>query len=63
MNQVEKVQVALELFELINMYYAERDQPTEENDFFVRVEKCCEQLDLDFQELKKVFELKYLGEL
>ncbi|MCR8635126.1 hypothetical protein [Paenibacillus radicis (ex Xue et al. 2023)] len=57
MDKVERVKVLSELYELINMYYVERDQPSEENNFFAKVENCCKQLDLDFDELKKVFEL------
>ncbi|MFD0677726.1 MULTISPECIES: hypothetical protein [unclassified Paenibacillus] len=57
MDKVERVKVLSELYELINMYYVERDQPSEENNFFAKVENCCNQLDLDFDELKKVFEL------
>ncbi|NOU92469.1 hypothetical protein GC093_04360 [Paenibacillus sp. LMG 31456] len=57
MDKVERVKVVSELYELINMYYVERDQPSEENNFFAKVEICCKQLDLDFDELKKVFEL------
>ncbi|MBP1153685.1 MULTISPECIES: hypothetical protein [unclassified Paenibacillus] len=58
MDKVEKVRVLSELFELINMYYVDRDQPTEENNFFKKVEYCCSLLDLDFNELKKEFELE-----
>lgn len=58
MDKVEKVKVFSELFELINIYYVERDQPTEENTFFIKVENCCSLLDLDFNEFKKVFELE-----
>jgi len=57
MDKIERVKVVSELFELINMYYVERDQPSEENNFFEQVQRCCDQLDLDFNELKKVFEL------
>ncbi|MBP1154487.1 MULTISPECIES: hypothetical protein [unclassified Paenibacillus] len=57
MNKVEKVKVLSELFDLINMYYVARDLPSEENDFFMEVEKCCILLDLDYTELKNVFGL------
>lgn len=57
MDKIERVKVVSELFELINMYYVERDQPSEGNNFFEQVQRCCDQLDLDFNELKKVFEL------
>jgi hypothetical protein len=60
MNKVEKVKAFSELFELINMYYVERDQPSEENNFFSKVENCCDLLELDFAELKKAFELNSL---
>jgi hypothetical protein len=61
MDKAEKVKVFAELFDLIKMYYVERDQPSEGNDFFTRVERCCNILDLDFIELKKEFEL-YSGD-
>ncbi|MEK8130385.1 hypothetical protein WMW72_20980 [Paenibacillus filicis] len=57
MDKVKRVEVLAELFGLINLYYVERDQPTEENNFFSKVEDCCNQLDLDFNEVKRVFEL------
>jgi hypothetical protein len=60
MDKMKKVEVVAELFGLINLYYVERDQPTEENNFFVKVEACCNQLDLDFNEVKRVFELNSL---
>jgi hypothetical protein len=61
MDKAEKVKVFAELFDLIKMYYVERDQPSDGNDFFIRVERCCNILDLDFIELKKEFEL-YSGD-
>jgi hypothetical protein len=61
MNKVEKVKAFSELFELINMYYVERDQPSEEDNFFAKVENCCDLLELDFEELKKAFELNSLA--
>jgi hypothetical protein len=60
MDKFEKVKVFSELFELINMYYVKRDQPSEENNFFPKVGKCCDFLGLDFVELKKEFELNFL---
>lgn len=57
MNKVEKVKVLSELFDLINMYYVARDLPSEENDFFTEVEKCCNLLDVDYTELKNIFGL------
>ena len=59
MDQVARVKVVSELFGLINTYYVERDLPTEENNFFERLRVCCELLDLDVEEVKNVFELKY----
>lgn len=46
-----------ELFDLINMYYEERDLPTEDNDYFTKLEHYCKVLDLDFNEVKQKFEL------
>jgi hypothetical protein len=60
MDKVARVQVLLELFELINMYYEERDMPNEENDFFIKVENYCKLLDLDFSEFKKKFGLNFV---
>lgn len=59
MDKVERVKVLLELFDLINMYYVERDQPIVEDNFFEKVEHCCDLLDLDFSELKKVMGLNF----
>lgn len=63
MDKVEKVKVLSELFDLVNMYYVERDQPIEENNFFKQVENCCNLLDLDFVELKKVLGLNSWEEM
>jgi hypothetical protein len=63
MDKIEKVKVLSELFDLINLYYVERDLPYTENNFFTQVENCCDLLDLDFSELKKVFELKSVDEI
>ena len=59
MDKVERVKVVEELFDLINLYYVERDQPAKENNFFEKVENCCNLLDLDFNELKTVFNLNF----
>lgn len=63
MNKIERVKVFSELFELITMYYVDRDHPAEENNFFEKVENYCDLLDLDFDELKKVFELHSMEEM
>jgi hypothetical protein len=63
MDKVEKVKVALELFELINSYYINRDMPTDEDNFFIKVENCCDRLDLDFNEFKKEFSLYSWNEI
>ncbi|MEQ6390638.1 hypothetical protein RZN22_15175 [Bacillaceae bacterium S4-13-58] len=48
-----------ELFELILYFYEYRDRPVEDGyDFFGEVKKCCEKLDLDFNEVVEKFELK-----
>lgn len=57
MDKVEKVKVVSELFELVNTYYVNRDMPTDDNNFFMKVEHCCDRLDLDFNEFKKEFGL------
>lgn len=57
MDKAGKVQVLSELFDLINMYYEERDLPTEDNDYFTKLEHYCKVLDLDFNEVKQKFEL------
>lgn len=59
MDKVARVQVVSELFGLINTYYVERDLPTEENNFFERLGVCCDLLELDIEEVKNVFKLKY----
>jgi hypothetical protein len=59
MEKVEKVKVFIELYDLVNFYYTERDQPVDPNfNFFKEVEKCCNLLDLDFETFKKEFNLK-----
>lgn len=58
MEKVEKVKVFRELYDLVNFYYTERDQPVDPNfNFFKEVEKCCNQLDLDFDTFKKELNL------
>jgi hypothetical protein len=56
MNKVEKVKVFVELFELVNFYYENRDQPVDDNfNFSEKVERCCKILDLDLNEFLKEF--------
>jgi hypothetical protein len=57
-DKVERVNAISELFDLINVYYVERDQPFEMN-FFEEVERYCVLLELDFGEFKKVFKLDF----
>ena len=58
MNSVDKVKVFSELYELVNYFYEYRDQPVKEDfNFFEKAEKCCELLDLDFNEFKKEFKI------
>lgn len=58
MNPKEKVKRFAELYEAINYYYEYRDQPVEEGfDLFSVIEKCCRDLDLDIEELKKEFKV------
>ena len=58
MDKVEKVKVISELYELINYYRENRDQPVNGDfNFFEKVENCCNLLDLDFEEFKKEFKL------
>jgi hypothetical protein len=58
MDKIEKVKVFIELYELINFYYTERDQPVDPNfNFFKEMENYCNQLDLDYLTLKKEFNL------
>ena len=58
MDKIEKVKVFMELYELINFYYTERDQPVDPNfNFFKEMENYCNQLDLDYLTLKKEFNL------
>lgn len=60
MDKVAKVKVLSEFFELINTYYVERDLPAEDNNFFDNLQHCCDLLEVDFEEVKEVFKLKYL---
>lgn len=53
----EKVALLSELFGLINTYYVARDLPTNENNFFYKLEKCCAALELDYTEVKREFGL------
>lgn len=57
MSKNDKVEALSELFDLINVYYEERDLPNAENDFFKKVEKCCSVLHVDFDEVKEKFGL------
>jgi hypothetical protein len=58
MDKIEKVKVFMELYELINFYYTERDQPVDPNfNFFKEMENYCNQLDLDYLTLRKEFNL------
>ncbi|MGG3988613.1 hypothetical protein [Bacillus smithii] len=58
MDKVEKVKVLSQLFDLINYYYEYRDQPADDHfNFLERVEKCCNSLDIDFEEFKKEFKM------
>jgi hypothetical protein len=58
MDKIEKVKIFMELYDLINFYYTERDQPVDPNfNFFKEVENHCNQLDLDYLTFKKEFNL------
>jgi len=58
MNKVEKVKILSELYELIDYYYDYRDQPVEPDfHFYDKVEKCCAQLELDFEEVLNEFKI------
>ncbi|OLS39208.1 hypothetical protein [Bacillus sp. MRMR6] len=58
MNKVEKVKVFSELFELVNYYYENRDQPVHAGfNFSEKVEECCELLGLDVKEFLKEFKI------
>lgn len=58
-NKVEKVKVFAELYELVNYYYENRDQPVGENfDFFQKVEDCCNLLEIDYNEFLSEFQFK-----
>ncbi|WP_043929667.1 hypothetical protein [Bacillus sp. EB01] len=60
MDKVEKVKVAAELFELVQFYYVNRDRPvTSDMDFYAEVKRCCEILDLDYNEFINEFKLKF----
>lgn len=52
-----KVDIVSELFDLLNLYYEERDLPNEGMDFYEKVENCCRALDLDYGEFKQIFGL------
>ncbi|UFJ41795.1 hypothetical protein LOK74_04640 [Brevibacillus humidisoli] len=60
MNSVDRVKVVSELYELLNEYACKRDLPVDEStaNFFEKVKRCCDLLDLDYDECKKEFGLK-----
>ena len=58
MENVKKEKAFYELYQLINFYYENRDQPNSEFDFFKEVEKYCNILEMDFSEFKQQFNLK-----
>jgi hypothetical protein len=64
MEKVEKVKVFMKLYELIEFYFTERDQPVDPSfNFFKDLENYCIQLDLDYLTFKKEFGLKESNEI
>ena len=58
MENISKVKAFYELYQLINFYYENRDQPNSNIDFFKEVDNYCNILDLDAAEFKEKFNLK-----
>ena len=59
MDKVEKVKVFAKLYELVNFYYENRDQPVDNDfNFFEKVKIYCDKLDLDIEEFKNEFKIK-----
>jgi len=57
MNNLDKVNAFKELHGLLIFYSENRDQPVEQGfDFFAEVERLCQQLDLDYEAFKEVFQ-------
>lgn len=62
MNKQDKTKKFCELFDLLQFYLENRDQPVEEGfDFNAKVEELCDELDLDYQELRKEFKMDSLS--
>lgn len=58
LDKVEKVKKLSELFELVQYYYEYRDLPSKGNEnFFSKVQECCQALEIDFTEFKNEFKL------
>ncbi|MCM3712728.1 hypothetical protein [Halalkalibacter oceani] len=59
MSKVERVSYFSELYKLINLYSYKRDLVVDEEtaNFFENVKKYCELLELDYEALKKEFDL------
>jgi hypothetical protein len=58
LDKVEKVKKISELFDLVQYYYEYRDLPSKGNeDFFSKVQDCCQALEIDFTEFKSEFKL------
>lgn len=58
MNKDEKLKAFTKLHGLILFYSEYRDRPVEKDyDFFGEVKNCCEILDLDYEAIKKEFQL------
>ncbi|WP_180994439.1 hypothetical protein [Bacillus sp. Marseille-P3661] len=60
-SSVEKVKAFQELVKMLNYFWENRDRPAEEDfNFFQEVKTYCEQLDLDYEEFKRVYNLTEL---
>lgn len=58
MKKNSKLEAFSKLYSLLGFYSEYRDRPVEKDfDFFKEVKYCCEILDLDYEELKKEFQL------
>ncbi|MFB5664110.1 hypothetical protein [Alteribacillus sp. HJP-4] len=58
MNNISRVTAFAELHGLILFYKENRDLPVSDDfNFFDEVKKCCDQLDLDYEEFIKEFNL------
>lgn len=58
---MNKEEALVELYNLIDFYYENRDLPVEKDfDFFGKIEECCEILEVDNATIIKNFKLQII---